>query len=333
VITFATTRERVVPELAQESTLRNDLRFLATNIKMHQLILVGLALLIALSTGMNASVLTWLVPIYLVLSILSFILARFNRVAAAAEIGHSTLELDINDLLGNRPWMVLFCFGLFQLMAAFVRGGATLYYFKYFVGNDVHVPSFFVAGSVAAIAGMLLTKQLTAYFGKKRLMIYMNIGTAVFTGLFFFIGPEQIALMYVLYVVGAFISGPSPVLLWAMYADVADYSEWKNRRRATGLVFSAATFSQKMGVALGAALTGWILDWIGYQPPQAGVEVSQTLLTLNGLKLMMSLLPAGLLVAAAVSLCFYGIDQSMMVLIEKELGERKGSLENGVDAQ
>lgn len=217
-------------------------------------------------------------------------------------------------------------------MAAFVRGGATMYYFKYFVGNGSHVATFFVTASLAAIAGMLLTKQLTAIFGKKLLMICMNVGTGICTGLFFFLGPEQIGLMYTLSILGAFISGPSPVLLWAMYADVADYSEWKNRRRATGMVFSAATFSQKLGVALGAAVSGWILDAIGYLAPVDGTELAQSERTLEGLRLMMSLLPAVLLLAAAASLVFYGIDKGLLQRIESELHQRRIGAKEGVTA-
>jgi GPH family glycoside/pentoside/hexuronide:cation symporter len=151
----------------------------------------------------------------------------------------------------------------------------------------------------------------------------MNLGTAVCTALFYFLEPDQVGWMYALAILGAFISGPSPVLLWAMYADVADYSEWKHRRRATGMIFSAATFSQKMGVALGAAVTGWILAGIGYQPPVDGAEILQSTQTLLGLKWMMSLLPAGLLVAAALALCFYGINRKLMAEIEAELQQRR----------
>jgi len=330
-ITFATTRERVHPETSQESTLGPDFYFLATSRKVHQLMLVGLVLLIGLSTQFQWSVFQWVLVGYAVLTAASLTFSRMIRKPETEGRPVSTLELDVNNLLGNRPWMALFGFGLFQLMAAFVRGGATMYYFKYYVGDDSHVAMFFVSASLAAIAGMLLTKPLTAIFGKKLLMIGMNVGTAVCTALFFFLEPNQVGWMYALAILGALISGPSPVLLWAMYADVADYSEWKHRRRATGMIFSAATFSQKMGVALGAAVTGWILAGIGYQPPIEGVENSQTELTLYGLKLMMSLLPAGLLIAAALALCLYGINRNLMAQIEAELQLRRASGSQGAN--
>jgi len=324
-ITFFTTRERVQPEVTQPSTFRADLRFFVTSFKLHQILLVGLSVLVALSFAFDPQVLKWVVVTYLVLSAVSFFATKALRTGSSDSEGVSSLENDFNDLIGNRPWLVLFFFGLFQLIAAFLRGGATLYYFKYFVGDDRWTSAFLVAGSLAAIAGMLLTRQMTAVFGKKMLMIYMNVGTAICTALLYFVAPSQIWLMFALHIIGAFISGPSPVLLWAMYADVADYSEWKFRRRATGLVFSAATFSQKMGCALGAAMTGWVLGWIGYQQPVEGVAIQQSELTLFGLRVMMSLIPAAFLVAAAACLVFYEITQQLANEIETELKSRRST--------
>ena len=224
----------------------------------------------------------------------------------------------------NRPWMVLFGFGLMQLMGAFVRGGAILYYFKYYCGDASHAPAFWVSGSTAAIIGMLLTRKLTSIFGKKMLMIYMNIGVAATTAAFFVLGPEQIALMFTLHIAASFIGGPSPVLLWAMYADSADYSEWKNHRRATGLIFSAATFSQKMGCAVGAAITGFALDFYLYVAPVDGVDQVQSETTLNGLCMMMSIIPAVFYVLAAACLVFYNINESTLKQIEGDLRLRRG---------
>jgi GPH family glycoside/pentoside/hexuronide:cation symporter len=166
---------------------------------------------------------------------------------------------------------------------------------------------------------------MTALLGKRALMIAMNTGTAICTALLFLVQPTQTGLLLALQIIGAFISGPSPVLLWAMYADVADYSEWKFHRRATGLVFSAATFSQKLGCAIGAAMTGWVLGWIGYQQPVDGVAVEQSAETLRGLQLMMSLIPAGFLLAAAACLLFYEISPVLAQKIETELRSRRTS--------
>lgn len=327
LITFATTKERVLPEVQKTSTYQADLKFLLTSTKLHQVIIGGLSLLAILATQFSLVVLPWIIGVYIALSLAGLLLKFINQGSDGAEVGvqQSSLELDFNDLLANRPWMVLFGFGLFQLMGAFVRGGAILYYFKYYCNNEEVVPSFFVAGSIAAIAGMLLTKKMTSIFGKKMLMIYMNVGVAVVTSAFFLLNPDDTIWMFALYITSSFIGGPSPVLLWSMYADTADYSEWRTRRRATGLVFSAATFSQKMGCAVGAAMTGFALEFFQYAEPVDGFEQLQAAVTLNGLCMMMSVIPAGFFLAAAVCLAFYSISDRVLGEIECDLQARKNA--------
>ena len=81
-----------------------------------------------------------------------------------------------------------------------------------------------------------------------------------------------------------------------MYADTADYSEWKQGRRATGLIFSASSMSQKLGWAIGGWASGALLAFFGFQ-----ANVLQTAFAQTGIKLMLSLLPAA---AAIISMLF-----------------------------
>ena len=112
----------------------------------------------------------------------------------------------------------------------------------------------------------------------------------------------------------SFAMAPQAPLLWAMYADTADYSEWKNNRRATGLVFSAATFSQKFGMAIGGGLAGWLLSIFHFIP-----NVAQSAETLNGIRLMMSYIPAVGTLIATIAALFYPLDDDTMAEIEDEL--------------
>jgi GPH family glycoside/pentoside/hexuronide:cation symporter len=110
---------------------------------------------------------------------------------------------------------------------------------------------------------------------------------------------------------------PQAPLLWAMYADTADYSEWKNGRRATGLVFSAATFSQKFGMAIGGGLAGFLLAAFNFEP-----NVTQSPETITGIKLMMSYIPAVATIIATVAAFFYPLDDKTMESIESDLKAR-----------
>jgi GPH family glycoside/pentoside/hexuronide:cation symporter len=267
----------------------------------------------------------WTVVCYSAVAVVLFLITfwttkeRVQPVQARA----NRFSSDVSDLLSNRPWMVLFAVGLFQILCDWTRGSATAYYFTYYVGSEFG--DFLAAGTVAGILGMLMTKPLTAIFGKDRLLIAMNVAKAMLIACFYFLDKEQVAWMYLLNTTAMFLSGPVPVLLWAMYADVADYSEWKNGRRATGLVFSAATFSQKLGGALGAAVPGWALAVYQFRPPVGGLRQEQSAETIQGIVLMMSLFPALFLLGAIAAMFFYGIRPSVLQRIEADLATRKSA--------
>jgi GPH family glycoside/pentoside/hexuronide:cation symporter len=117
---------------------------------------------------------------------------------------------------------------------------------------------------------------------------------------------------------GNFFAGPTPALVWAMYADVADYGEWKFGRRSTALVFSAAMFAQKMGLTIGGSLSGWMLGLYGFVPNQP-----QTPETLSGIRIMFCIVPGLLAVANGLVLLGYRLTDAKVAEIEKELAARR----------
>ena len=70
--------------------------------------------------------------------------------------------------------------------------------------------------------------------------------------------------MFALQIAIGLVLGPKSPLAFSMYADTADYNEWRTGRRATAMTFAAATFSQKLGTALAAAVMGWVFTALGY---------------------------------------------------------------------
>jgi GPH family glycoside/pentoside/hexuronide:cation symporter len=198
--------------------------------------------------------------------------------------------------------------------------GTILYYFKYYIENELLSALFMVTGTVAVIAGVACTDFLSKRLGKKRLYLIVMGLASVFTIVFYYIPKDQIVLMFTVNIIISFVMAPQAPLLWAMYADTVDYSEWKFGRRATGLIFSAATFSQKFGMALGGGLAGWLLAEFNFQP-----NVTQSPETLAGIRLMMSYIPVAGTVIAVVAALFYELDDKTMERIEQELAERKSS--------
>lgn len=232
-----------------------------------------------------------------------------------------SLKEDVKDLMKNRPWLHLLIMGIFTLGYIIIRNGTILYYFKYYIGDETLASLFMVLGTVAVIAGVACTQFFAKKFGKKKFYITVMGLTTLLTMLFYFIPAEHIILVFVFHILISFIMAPQAPLLWAMYADTADYSEWKNERRATGLIFSAATFAQKFGMAIGGGLAGWLLAFFEFVP-----NVQQTPSTLNGIRLMMSFIPAIGSLIATITAFFYELDDETMKNIELELQLRKSEI-------
>jgi GPH family glycoside/pentoside/hexuronide:cation symporter len=230
----------------------------------------------------------------------------------------ASLKNDLRDLMRNRPWLILLVMSISSLAYAIIRSGSTVYYFKYCVGDEGLASLFMVTGTVAVIAGVAMTQFLARRIGKKRLYIGVMGLSSVLTCLFFFLPPEQTVPIFVLNIVTMLVMAPQAPLIWAMYADTADYSEWQNGRRATGLVFSAATFAQKFGIALGGGAAGWLLAMFGFV-----ANAEQTPNTLRGIRLMMSIIPGVAAAIAAVAALAYELDDRFMGRIATDLAARK----------
>jgi GPH family glycoside/pentoside/hexuronide:cation symporter len=237
-------------------------------------------------------------------------------------------DRDIKDVMDNRPWLVLFLLGIFSLGYQAIRNGCIAYYFKYYVGDQVvlghslssgwMISAFFVTGSLATLFGTGFVAPVAKRIGKKLLYSIMMGLASVLTLSFYFLRPHDVLAMFVLQLVVNIIMGPTAALVFAMYADASDYSEWKTGRRSTGLVFAASSFAQKMGWALGGAATGWILAAFGYQ-----ANMRQTPESLNGMRMLISVIPAVLSLIATVLPFAYALSDKRMKEIERDLAERR----------
>jgi GPH family glycoside/pentoside/hexuronide:cation symporter len=253
----------------------------------------------------------------LVAAVLFYITFATTRERVQPPASQSTsLKSDLKNLTTNRPWMVLLVMSISSLAYAVIRSGSIMFFFKYNMGDEGRSSLFMLTGTLAVIAGVAATQFLTRIFGKKRLYLMVMGLSSLLTCLFYFVPEEQTALIFGLNIITMLVMAPQAPLIWAMYADTADYSEWKNKRRATGLVFSAATFAQKFGLALGGGATGWMLSKFGFV-----ANVEQTPETLQGIKMMMSFIPGIAALIATTAAVFYQLDDEKMKQIEKELAE------------
>ena len=247
-----------------------------------------------------------------------------ERVVVAEE--KSSVARDLKLLFGMRPWVVLCFSGIFTLTTIALKGAVTIHFFKYYVGDDGssvflffdRTSLFLTSGMLAMIVGVSLTKRLTEHFDKKQLMIWLSVGNMLTLLLMFFVPADQVFLLFALNIMGSLFSGPTAPLVWAMYADVADYGEWQHNRRTTGLVFSASMFAQKFGLTIGAGLSGWLLAGFGYVANE-----TQSNDAMLGIRLLFTLIPAAIALLNIVALSFYNLTDKKVAQIEEELMQRK----------
>jgi len=163
-----------------------------------------------------------------------------------------------------------------------------------------------------------MTKWFSKIFDKKVTYLGFLIFSAVLCALFYFFTPQNITLIYFVNLLVSFFFGPVSVIQWAMYTDAADYSEWKNNRRATGLIMAASLFALKLGLSLGGALVGWILAYHGYV-----ANAVQSLESMDGIRMLMSFYPAVFGIIGGLLMLFYPLTNKMMINIEEELTKRR----------
>ncbi len=240
-----------------------------------------------------------------------------ERVAPAPDPGAS-LGQDLKYLFANGPWLVLFVAAFLTLTNVGVRNASLVYYFKYVVGDESRFTLFGTLGTLAFIAGAAATPLFLRVFNRRALMIGLTSANAFAMAAFFFVDPKSMPTLHLLNIVGTFAAGPTPAIVWSMYADTADYGAWKFGRRTTGLVFSAAVFAQKVGLAVGSFMLGGILSAAGFVP-----NVAQTPRALLGIKLVFSLLPGAIGLLSGLAIVFYKLDDATVRTMERELAGTK----------
>jgi len=232
----------------------------------------------------------------------------------------SSFGRDVRDLRANTPWMILFFVAFLNLTNVGMRSGSGIYYFKYVVGNEAALGTFNLVGFLCFIAGALCTKLLLRFASRRQLLIGLTCLNALTMAAFYFVDPQATGLLYALNIIGQLAAGPTPAIVWSLYADTADFGEWKFGRRATGLVFSATVFAQKVGLAIGSAMIGWLLSFYGFV-----ANAEQTPRAMQGIIILFSLLPAIFGGLSGLAILFYKLDEPMVKTIERDLASRKVS--------
>jgi GPH family glycoside/pentoside/hexuronide:cation symporter len=226
---------------------------------------------------------------------------------------------DLSILFRNRHWVIMFVAGMLDLTFIIIRAATLVYYCKYYLNFDEgRTTTFLLLGNVGFIAGAIATRFLVRAVGKKAGLITAHIILAVTAAATFLVPPEHLWLVMAMQILHTIGGGFNATLYWAMIADTADFSEWKFKVRTTGIVFSATTCSQKIGMGIGGAVTGYLLTSFGY-----AAGVAQTAQANQGILLLVSLIPAAGFVLVAILFLFYGLNEDVCKTVREDLAKRR----------
>jgi len=293
-------------------------------------------------------VMTWLAIIGTIMLLITFFTTR-ERIIPTAEQS-STLKEDLADLSKNKPWVIILIVTTLIFITLAMKGGSYVYYFENYVDktsltefiqpiigflSDVGINFFgenpisagfglFNAGGIIfMIVGITLSKRLADKYGKRDVFRTALFVSTLFILAFYFFAATSVFLIFMSQILHGFFYGITIPLLWAMIADVADFSEWKNNRRATAIIFSAMMVGLKGGLSIGSSLVTFILGKYNYITKEAANvgmnEIVQPESAVLGTKMLVSIYPSIPFLICVGLLFFYEINKKMEQDIEREL--------------
>ena len=269
-----------------------------------------------------------------VLFILSFMMTREHVTEAemakapvrenSDETAKTSVVEDLKALVANGPWWMLLGGGIAILLFNCVRGGAAAYYFADVLGTNAifTLALFLTVGEISQLVGVVVTVPVSEKIGKKSTFLLVLVAVTVLSVIVAFL-PETPAGMWALLVSQILICiaiGINSPLLWSMFADVADYSELKNGRASTGLIFSSSSMAQKFGAAFGSAIVLWVLMAFGYDNAKGAVQTPEALATI---KALISWIPAIGSAAGIAIMLGYPLTDKRMSDIRQELSKKR----------
>jgi GPH family glycoside/pentoside/hexuronide:cation symporter len=189
--------------------------------------------------------------------------------------------------------MVLAWVCLIGTIGYVLRGQVAFFYAKYFLGGDAKMQAAFVTtGIVGNILSMVASTWITKKFCKIQLFRWSQLITfALSVIMFLAVKPSDLGAAFVLYFLINFIVDLQGPVFWSIISEAVDYGEVRSGNRVTGMAFGGISWCQKMGMSLAGGMGGWLLTFFQYAAPRNGVDQVQSVFTLNGIALMLSVIP------------------------------------------
>ena len=293
VITFLTTRERIKPLTQEKSSPKQDFRDLLKNSPW------------------------WVMA---VMTLIHFGILSFRGGALYNYYHH----------YADRAAMFDFLEKIDLTAAGAAKSGGFLDWLGYIVHGDrnqlanSNVADVFnsiinIIGTAVTITVIMLSASFAARFGKKAVAVAGFALSAINAFTFYLLAPTNTAGMLVMTITGSIVYAPTIPLVWAIFADLADYSEWQTGRRFTGMVYATIGFALKSGLALGSAGFLWLMAGLfNYDTKLSGAANA-----IAGYHVCSSIAVGTLFAICTLLLATYKLNKKLTIQISDELAVRR----------
>ena len=219
----------------------------------------------------------------------------------------------LKNALKNRALLSIIAASVVMLLAQLTMQNMAAYIYPDYYGNANAQAMSTVLMMVGMLVAAGVAKPLAAKFGKAEVSVVSNLFAGVVCVITWLIKPSNVWVFIALQGLCWLGLGVFSMVSWALITDVIDYSELKNGVREDGSVYALYSFARKLGQALAAGLSGWLLTGIGYSSKAAQAGMTQSSPVLDGIFNISTLLPAlGFLLLAAVLWFWYPLHKKQV---------------------
>lgn len=241
-----------------------------------------------------------------------------------------SLKTTFEAIKGNKYLMLIMLsfflgFGRHAAMAIQVQTATAI------LGSANKILILGLPSAAGTMTSMVLTPVLIKYFDERKVYVglsFYGFATAI---LAFCLGKYTSYHMAGL-VIGLFLMclqfGAVNIMPMIMVADSVDYYEHKTGKRTEGIAYAVLSFSIKVTLALGAAVSLAVVysSKVGYDATIPASEITKS--TKDGVYFAYNLIPGISSFLAAIPILFYDLTKDKKKKISEELNARRAASEN-----
>ncbi len=278
-------------------------------------------------TVMNGPRFTLMAGLFSVLAIVCYLLCYklvTERVRVPETLENSeavkqdSVFVMLKKAVSNRALISIIFASVVMLLAQLTMQQMGAYVYPNYYNNPTAQSASSLLMMVGMVVAAAVSKPLAKKIGKAEVSVVTNLFAGALLVIVFFIKPANVWVFAGFQLLVWLGLGIFSMVSWALITDVIDYSEIKNGKREDGSIYALYSFARKLGQALSAGVSGWLLAAIGYSQATA-FDTS----VVNGIFTISTIVPAVGLIGLALILWFWyplhkkQVDENVAILKEK----------------